>query len=381
MSNTIFTYHNLLQAYLNCRKRKRRSMSALGFECNLESNLEALAQSLQNKTYSPDRSVYFVVTKPKPREIFASEFIDRITHHLLINEVEKIWEKNIFLDNSCACRKGKDHHYAMEQLSLQTKKYQYFGQFDMSNFFSSIDREILFTLFTKIINGQRKPLFWKEDVLWLAHTIIFTDPTRNYFYKGDPKLRRLVPQQKSLFNQEPDIGMPIGNLSSQFLANVYLHELDNFVVHKLKIPGYVRYVDDFVILSNSKTEIIKVREKVKKYLSVELAMTLHPKKQQIQPTHHGIPFVGYFIRPTGVTVRRNVVKSVKDRLYQYQKSQSLDISALTTTLNSYYGHFRQCNSYRLRQHLFKEHLPPSVIPKLWIMEQWGYFRPVRSVKK
>lgn len=356
-------------------------MSALGFECNLESNLDRLAQALQNKTYSPDRSVYFVVTKPKPREIFASEFVDRITHHLLINEVEKVWEKDIFLDHSCACRKGKGHHYAMEQLSLLTKKYQYYGQFDLSNFFSSIDREILFKLFAKVINCQRKPQFWKEDVLWLAHTIIFTDPTRNFFYKGDPRLRRLVPQQKSLFNQEPDIGMPIGNLSSQFLANVYLHELDNFVVHKLKIPGYVRYVDDFVILSNSKTEIIKARNMIKTYLTNHLAMTLHPKKQQIQPTRHGIPFVGYFIKSSGVTVRRNVVKSVKDQLYQYQKYQSSDMPALVTTLNSYYGHFRQCSSYNLRQHLFKEHMPPSVKPKLWIMEHWGYFRPVRSMKK
>jgi hypothetical protein len=369
----------VLKAYIDCRKRKRRTLSALGFECNLEKNIEGLTQALQKRTYQPDRSVYFVVTKPKPREIFASEFVDRITHHLLINEVEKIWEKNIFIPHSCACRKGKGHHYAMQKMACLAKEYRYYGQFDISNFFSSIDKEILFCLFSKVIRQQSKPDFWKEEILWLAEVIIFTDPTLNYFHKGDRRLRLLVPQQKSLFNQEPEIGMPIGNLSSQFLANVYLHELDNYVLEVLKIPGYIRYVDDFVLACNTKKEITVARNKIKKFLSDELAMTLHPKKQQIQPTNHGIPFVGYFIKPTGVLVRRNVVRALKNKIYYYHKHLPGDLSRLASSLNSYYGHFKQARSYNLRRHLFEKHLPNEIKYQMWVVGQWNYFKPVKKI--
>lgn len=378
MSKTIFTYSNLLEAYYDCRKRKRRSLSALGFECDLENNLYQLMLELQNKTYQPDRNVYFIVTKPKPREIFASEFTDRITHHLLINQIEDLWEKHIFLPYSCACRKQKGHHYGMRYLHKFSKNYRYYGQFDLSNFFSSIDRSILLGLVEEVINKQSRPLWWKQDILWLTEVIVNTDPTADYFYKGDPGLKKLVPHQKSLFNQDPGVGLPIGNLSSQFLANVYLHELDEYVTKSLGFNGYVRYVDDFVLLSNSKAGIIKARNKIKLFLQNKLAMTLHPKKQQIQLTSHGIPFVGYFIRPTGVTVRRNVVKAVKNKLYNFSKLKNPNPQELIVSLNSYYGHFCQARSYNLRKHLFFEHIDVNLRPYIWIIGNWKYFRLTKS---
>lgn len=379
MSKTIFSYQNVLKAYLDCRKRKRGTLSALGFECDLENNLLKLTQSLQQKTYTPARSVYFVVTKPKPREIFASEFVDRIAHHLLINEVERIWERDIFIADSYACRAGKGHHKAMQRVSELTQDFRFYGQFDISNFFSSINQKILFRLFAEVISKQRKPPFWKDDILWLSQVIIFSDPTNDYFYKGDPQLRQLVPEQKSLFYQETHVGMPIGNLSSQFLANVYLNELDHYATKTLKVPGYARYVDDFVILSNSKKEIIRARKSIEAFLANRLAMTLHPKKQQIQPARHGIPFVGYFVKPTGVTVRRNVVKRVKSRLHHSRELQTKnDIGELIAALNSYYGHFRQARSYNLRRHLYKEHLPAAVRPKVRPVNNYSHFRLVKK---
>lgn len=381
MSRTIFTYANLLKTYYDCRKRKRRSLSALGFECDLENNLYQLMIHLQNKTYQPDKNVYFIVTKPKPREIFASEFTDRITHHLLINHIENLWENHIFLPCSCACRKNKGHHYGMRYLYKLSRKYHYYGQFDLSNFFSSIDREILFKLVKNVVSKQTRPSWWKQDILWLTRVIINTDPTADYFYKGDPNLKKLVPQQKSLFNQDPGIGLPIGNLSSQFLANVYLHELDDYVTHCLGFDGFVRYVDDFVLLSNSKRKIIQARNKIENFLLSKLGMTLHPKKQQIQPTSHGIPFVGYFIKPTGVTVRRNVVKAVKNKLYDFSKSKNTCSEDLIVSLNSYYGHFRQARSFRLRCHLFQKHLPKRFWPQFWIVGQYKYFRKVGKSKQ
>jgi RNA-directed DNA polymerase len=378
VSASIFCYQKVLKAYFNCRINKRKSISAISYELQLEKNLAELTTQLQQRTYVPDRLVCFVITKPKAREIFASEFADRITHHILINEVEKVWEKDIFITDSYACRKGKGHHFATQRVYSFAQKYRYYGQFDIKNFFSSISKQILFEQFSKVIVKQHKPDFWKDDILWLAKTIIFNDPTHNAFYKGDPKLKLLLPHQKSLFEQDEDIGMPIGNLSSQFLANVYMHELDAFVTNELKIPAYARYVDDFIIFSNSKEEIINARNAMSKFLITNLKLTLHPKKQQIQPTKHGIPFVGYFIRHTGIQVRRNVVKAVKNKLYTYKKLPDPD--AMITSLNSYYGHFRIARSYNLRKHLFFEHIDPKLRPHIWIIGNWQYFRLTKSRK-
>lgn len=375
-TSTIFTYQKILKAYFFCRKHKRQALSALAYELNLEKNLGQLIEQLQNKTYLPQSAVYFIVTKPKPREIFASEFGDRITHHLLINEVEKIWEKNIFITDSYACRKGKGHHFALQRVKNLAKKYRYYGQFDISNFFSSIDKNILFEIFAKVIKTQAKPEFWKNNLLWLTKIIIFTDPTQDFFYKGNQKLKKLVPAQKSLFNQEPEIGLPIGNLSSQFLANVYLNELDQFVNKKLKITAYARYVDDFLIFSNSKTKVIQARNQIKEFLKTELKLTLHPKKQQIQTTWHGIPFVGYFIKPGGAQVRRNVVKTLKNKLFYAQKLKNLP--QIITSLNSYYGHFIHANSYRLRKHLFKQHLSQEFHQYLWVKGHYQSFWPTKK---
>lgn len=379
---TIFTNENLLHAYLSCRINKRRTASALEFELECENKLGLLLERLQNKSYKPSESIYFVVTKPKPREIFAANFEDRIVHHLLINEIEKPLEKSIFLPNSCACRVGKGHHYATQFLHERSKNYQYFGQFDIGNFFSSINRQILFELVAKTIGRIEKPAWWKEEVVWLSQIIIFSDPTKSYQYRGDKALQKLVPQHKSLFNQKADTGLPIGNLSSQFFANVYLHTLDDYVTRVLGIEGYVRYVDDFVILSNDKKEIVAARNKIKIFLEENPCLTLHPKKQQIQPTRHGIPFVGYFIKPTHVTIRRNVVKNVKTKLYYFAKDANADekLPQFIQALNSYYGHFRKAKSRRLREHLINEHLPERIREQLWVKGQYEVIKIVKNKK-
>ncbi len=379
MSKTIFAYQNVLRAYYACRRNKRRSLTALGYELDFETRLMDLALRLQKRTYRPDRLVCFVVTKPKVREIFASEFADRITHHLLINEVEQIWEQQIFIKESYACRKGKGNHYAARRAQFFASQFAYYGQFDIKHFFSSINKSILFEIFKGVIQQQPRSATWKEEVLWLAEQIIFHDPTHNAFHKGNPHLRRLLPQQKSLFEAADDVGMPIGNLSSQFLANVYMHELDAYATTELKLPAYARYVDDFLLFANDQREIITARNALATFLKQRLALTLHPRKQQIQPTRHGIPFVGYFIRPTGIQVRRNVVKNLKQRLFHFRHRRQA--AELLPVLNSYYGHLRQARSTRLRRHLFKAHLHPRLRPSMWIVGDYKSFKLVKSLKQ
>jgi hypothetical protein len=377
MSKTVFTTKNLIKAYLNCRETKRHTINALKYELDVDRNLDLLRRSLANRTYRPGRSICFVVTFPKPREIFAAEFGDRIVHHVLINEVEDIWEKGIFIEDSYACRAKKGTHFGMHRLSQFVSAFAYYGQFDVSNFFPSINKNILYRCFSKVILRQNRPDFWKEEVLWIARVIIFNDPTKKYFYKGDPDLKKLVPLGKSLFDHDKITGMPIGNLTSQFLANVYLNELDHFVKDELGCVAYGRYVDDFLLFSNSKEEIIAWRDKIFAFLKNNLRLTANPRKQQIQPTRHGVPFVGYFIKPWGVTVRRNVVKNIKKKLYTY--NNSVDIEHTVRSVNSYFGHFAHAKSARLRRHLVSEHMCLGLKTKIVVVGNYHHLG-VRKLK-
>ena len=372
MSKTIFTSTNLLKAYIDCHKNKRKTINAIKFEMELERNLSRLQQDLLARTYAPGRSICFVVTIPKPREIFAAEFCDRVAHHILINQVQKIWEENIFIDDSYACRPNKGNHYGVERLKKYAKEFPYYGSFDIANFFGSIDKQVIYQCFTKVIDTINRPLWWKEEVLWLCQTIIFHNPASCYVYKGDPKLQDLVPSYKSLIHKDGMIGMPIGNLTSQFLANVYLNELDQFVTKTLGAKGYGRYVDDFVVFANSKEQLRNWKVQIDNFLSDELHIKLHPKKQQIQATSHGIPFVGYFIKPWGVTVRRNVVKTLKNKIYHWNKTE--DVESMIPSINSYYGHLGKAKSDRLRYHLITKHLSPTMKTKIVVIGNWRYFK-------
>lgn len=372
MSKTIFTNNNVLKAYLDCRHNKRKTINALKFEMNLEHNLNELLLELQNRTYIPGRSICFVVTVPKPREIFAAEFCDRVVHHILINQVQKIWEEKIFINDSYACRPDKGNHYGVLRLQKYAKEFRYYGSFDIANFFGSIDKQVIYESFAKVIRIAHRPDWWKKEILWLSQTIIFHNPASNYTYKGDKALQDLVPPYKSLIHKNGMTGMPIGNLTSQFLANVYLNELDQFVTKTLGAKGYGRYVDDFVIFANSKEELRNWRDHIGEFLHNELHLNLHPKKQQIQPTSHGIPFVGYFIKPWGVTVRRNVVKTLKNKMYGWSKSG--DIEAMIPSINSYLGHLGKAKSGRLRHHLIDKHLSPEMKTKIVVIGNWRYLR-------
>lgn len=372
MSSSIFNHANILKAYYDCRKKKRKTINALKFEMDLELNIEKLLYKLQNRSYKPGRSICFVVTVPKPREIFAAEFHDRVAHHVLINQVEQIWEKQIFIDDSYACRAGKGNHYGVERLTAYAKTYRYYGAFDIANFFVSLDKHVIYDCFARVVLSANRPAWWKEEVLWLAKTIIMHNPASNYVYKGDIALQELVPKYKSLIHQDGTVGLPIGNLTSQFLANVYLNELDHFVVETLGFAGYGRYVDDFVLFANSTRELCEARDKITVFLKDQLHLTIHPKKRQIQSTSHGIAFVGYYIKPWGVTVRRNVVKTLKNKIYGWNKSE--DVEGMIPSINSYLGHLGKAKSGRLRHHLVDKHLSPNMKTKIVVVGNWRYLK-------
>ncbi len=363
--NEIFNLEKLYLAYLDCRKRKRKTINALKFEWDLERNLFLLLDELKSKKYKPGRSICFVVKEPTPREIFASNFKDRIVHHLLVREIGEMGER-VFIFNTFSCRKGKGTHKAIKKLregigkaSKNHTKEVYYAQLDIAGFFMSIDHNILCSLLEKLIRKEKKSFQWKSDILWLAKTIIFHKPINNYLIKGAPSLFSLIPPRKSLFRSGKFKGLPIGNYSSQFFANLYLNELDQFVKRILKCKYYFRYVDDIVLLENDKENLKYYRDKIDIFLQKELDLRLNKKKTKIQSIRKGLDFLGYFIKLDYVLVRKRVVGNLMFKLWKLKESPGffeISLLGILATVNSYFGHFCYANSFNLRKSVYEKKL-------------------------
>jgi len=352
LQSDIFSYVNIYDAYLDCRSNKRNTYNALGFEINAGENIVKLEQELKDRTYHPSPSLLFAAKKPKVREIFAAPFRDRVIHHLLVNELEKIWEP-IFIHDSYASRVFKGTHAAKErlykfqrQITKNGKACAYYLQLDIKDFFISINKDTLFSLI--------KPKIENPDLLWLTQKIIFWDCTKSYVCKGEEQLLLNIPPNKSLFGKNNLRGLPIGNLTSQFFANIYLNELDQFVKHGLKAHYYMRYVDDFVLLSPDATELSAWRTQIEEFLLSKLSLRLHPKRHKLLPISNGIDFLGYIVRPRYTLVRRRVVNNLKEKIRQFKEARVKDFKKFHDSIASYLGHFKHANSYRLTNKLTTE---------------------------
>jgi len=353
-------WQNLYDAYLKCRKGKKQSYYAVAFETNYESGLLKLEWELQHKIYKPSRSICFVVTEPTAREIFAANFRDRVVHHLLVDFLEPVFEPK-FICQSYACRKCKGIHTSINDLKKylrQTggKKTPYYLHLDIKSFFMSINKQILYAIINKNIKNPK--------VLWLSKIIIFHNPTKNFIKKGDILLWKKIPENKSLFFAPADTGLPIGNLTSQFFANIYLNELDQYIKHGLKAKYYLRYVDDFLLLNKNKKQLIIWKEKIEKFLNKRLLLQLNQKKQIINLANTGIDWLGYVVKPTNVIIRKRVVDNCKYKLkifnqnlrpYHNSEPPKILIEQMLSVINSYYGHFKHADSFKLRRHLHNNH--------------------------
>lgn len=353
----VFNLKKLYTAYFDCRKGKRETINSLVFEWNTERSLFSLLKDLKKREYKPGKSMCFVVKEPTPREIFAATFRDRVVHHLLVREIEDIGER-MFIPFAFSCRKGKGTHQAVRKLkegirkaSRNYRKEIYYAQLDIEGFFMSINHDILYSVLKKAVNKRNKSSKWKEEVLYLARIIISHKPTDNYNIKGDPSLLSLIPPRKSLFKSKKNKGLPIGNYSSQFFANLYLNRLDHFVKRTLKIKHYFRYVDDIILLELEKEKLKKYRDKIAAFLKKELDVSLSGKKTKIQSTSKGIDFLGYFIKQDYILIRRRVVRNLKIKMLDLRRNNSFKI---LTIISSYFGHFCHGNSFNLRKNTWEK---------------------------
>ncbi len=282
------------------------------------------------RTYRHGPYREFIVTDSKKRVIKAAPFRDRVVHHAVVNIIEPIFEK-AFIFDSYACRRGKGTHRAIKRLEHFIRSLQsrcavaveqcgggYCLKCDISKYFDSIDHGVLFRILAKRIGD--------ENVLWLLREII----------------------------ESSDKGIPIGNLTSQLFANVYLHELDWFVKRTLREHYYLRYMDDFVILGADKRHLDNVREVVRAFLRDELKLTLHPKKSDIFPIETGVDFLGYVLRDGKRFVRKSTVKRmIKKRRYYEQlvRKGTMSEERLQSALTSWRGYMRFAHAYGLMKKL------------------------------
>ncbi|MBR1525083.1 MAG: hypothetical protein IJ640_00285 [Prevotella sp.] len=359
-------YEELYEAYIDCRKHKRSSASCQAFEIDVSRNLYLLWKELNNGTYKIGRSIAFIVHHPKDREVFAADFRDRIVHHLIIRRIERLLE-NEFIEDSYSCRKGKGTLYGIRRCEMHIRECSnnlndtcYILKGDLKSFFMTIRKSLLYQRICKLL--EEKGNFNGETLRFMEHIIsliVFNRPQDNCIFKQPMSEWRCLPKDKSLLNNDNDHGLPIGNLTSQIFANLFLSDFDHFVTETLGFRHYGRYVDDFYIISEGKDKLLEILPKIQEYLS-NIGVTLHPKKIYLQEVHRGIQFLGQNIKPYGTLIARRSVGNLYAKLYNFNRYivwhetnetelDRKDIEYMISSINSYYGYLRQAKSYKLRK--------------------------------
>jgi hypothetical protein len=308
--------------------------------------MELYYELIENR-YVPQRSICFVVTKPKAREVWAANFRDRIVHHVIYNRYSQLFYNSFIYDTyACIPEKGtlkaaKRVQHFMKSASLNSTIPAFYMKADVANFFVSINKDILGSLLEKKI----------IDTWWLDLTkiVLYNDHKKNVLIKSSKWLLQKVPQHKSLLRTNHDLGLPIGNLSSQFFANVYLNELDQYAKHVLKIKYYARYVDDIVAIDSDAHKLHTDYVKMNTFIFEKLGIQFHPNKKEINKIENGVNFVGFIIKPYCCYVRRSTIQNC----YQKIKNKT-DLAELYPTVNSYFGMLRHTNSYKERLKLAKK---------------------------
>ncbi|MDX2032602.1 MAG: RNA-directed DNA polymerase, partial [Blastocatellia bacterium] len=335
----ITNFGNLLSAARKARRGKRSQRNVLAFDYNLENYLIELQDALLAQTYQPGSYTTFTIVEPKKRMISAAPYGDRVVHHALCNVIAPIFERT-FTGDSFANRKGFGSHRALGRFKGYARRYRYVLQCDVRKYFPSIDHEILKTTIRRKIKCPR--------TLWLIDTIIDASNVQEevvHFFPGD-----------DLFTPyERRRGLPIGNLTSQFFANLYLNGFDHFIREGLRAPAYVRYVDDFALFSDDREYLREARRAIEARLA-ELRLRIHPVKSQLFETRCGASFLGFRVLPDRVRVRAENLQRARRRLRLYQaqfRTGGMSLDELTQCLRSWIAHLAHGDTWQLRKEVFR----------------------------
>lgn len=323
----IISFENLLISAQKARRGKKFQSQPLLFHHCIEEELIRLQEELATGTYLPGEYRSFAIYDTKKRIISAAPYRDRIVHHALCAILEPIYEP-VFIHHSYACRVGKGTHAAVDQLTRHMKRYSYFMQLDIQRYFPSIDREILKRLLERKIGCS--------ETLNLISTILDNSPPESSSREG--------------------AGLPIGNQTSQFFANVYLNPLDHFIIENLKCEAYLRYADDFILLSNDKSELHRMKAEIENFLKESLNLNLHPLRQRVAPVSESASFLGYRVFPSHRRLLAANGWAFVRRLYQMQKqyrSGLMSQEQIRSRAMAWIGHAAHADTYGLRAAIFE----------------------------
>lgn len=322
------TFEKLTKAHNRAHQKKRFKNEIIGYELSLETNIMHLLHSIQNGTYIPGKYRVFIIKEPKERLIKALPYADRIVHQWYVEEFIKPFIVPKFISTTYACIQGRGTHKAVEMMQHYLRLAQReMGRYwilkcDIKKFFYTIDKHILYNILQKHIRDKA--------LLQFTKTIIF--------------------------DNKEDIGIPIGNYTSQYFANIYLNELDQFIKRKLHVRYYIRYMDDFVLLLPTKKECIHMKQIIQNFVKTNLHLELN-EKTRYYPDKMGVNFCGYRIFSTHKLLRNSSKTKIKNNIRKWNKlyaKNKLNFHHMSQQWNSWLGHAKHCNSYHLIQHMINK---------------------------
>jgi RNA-directed DNA polymerase len=320
MYNNIISIENLLEAWKEFLRGKKNKKDVQEFQRNLMSNIIALHQELKNRTYKHGSYKHFKISDPKSRDIHKATVKDRLVHYAMYRILYPYFDTK-FIHDSYSCRLGKGTHRANNRLrdfarkvSKNNTKQCWVLKCDIKKFFASINHDILYKILDKSIKHK--------NVNWLIKQIV------------------------SSFNSGKfGVGLPLGNLTSQLLVNIYMNEFDQFVKHVLRQKHYIRYADDFIFLAHSKRELKLIIPSIHYFLDLNLKLSIHPKKIFIKTLSSGLDYLGWI----HFNKHRILRTSTKKRMFKRLRQNNYK----TESLNSYFGLMMHGNTFNIKSNIQK----------------------------
>ena len=317
MFDCIASLENLFIAWREFRRGKKARLDIQQFELNLEDQLFLLHEDLIRRSYIHNTYTPFYITDPKLRHIHKATVRDRVVHHAVFRVLEPIFDKT-FIHDSYSCRTGKGSHRAVCRLeqflrpaSQNNHQNVYALKCDIRKFFDSIDQRVLFDIIGATIK--------------------------------DKATQELVQVILKSFSRTPGIGLPLGNVTSQLFANIYMNEFDQFVKHNLKIKQYLRYCDDFIVLGHNPEELMRMAVTMDEFLKNHLRLSLHPNKIIIRKWSQGIDFLGYVVLPFHRVLRTRTKRRIL---------RKVRVGITNQSLQSYLGILKHCSGNNIRKSIY-----------------------------
>jgi len=315
--NNIISIENLLITWERFLRGKRNKKDVMIFQSKLSDNVNDLYNLLQTRTYKHGEYSAFNVSDPKPRNIHKATVRDRLLHHLIYKELYPYFDKRFIFD-SYSCRENKGTHRALNRFQDFARKVSknntrtcFILKCDIKKFFASIDHDTLYKILRRHIED--------EELHWLIKQVV-----------------------SSFHTTSIGVGLPLGNLTSQLLVNIYMHEFDIFMKQEIRAKYYLRYADDFAVLSDDKGYLEEILIKMEKFLNEELKLKMHENKVYIKTYASGVDFLGWVHFPYHRQIRTATKRKILRKLKGYPKPE---------TISSYRGLLSHGDTYKLKKHI------------------------------